>query len=81
MIVRTEQPISPETLLFAAKLAAYYSKGRNHPNLPVDYVKRKFIKKAAGTPAGFVTYTNFQTLSVGLTPEEAVTISRSAAQA
>ena len=81
VIIRTEQEPSPVALLYAAKLAAYYSKGRNHPSLPVDYTKRKHVKKAAGAAAGFVTYANFQTINVGLTPEELVSIGHSAAQA
>lgn len=81
VIVRSEQEPKPDTLLFAAKLAAYYSKGRNHPALPVDYTRRKYVKKAAGSPAGFVTYASFQTILVGLTPEEIVSIGRSAAEA
>lgn len=81
VIIRGEQSPTPDTLMYAAKLAAFYSKGRNHPNQPVDYTLRKHVKKAAGTPAGFVTYANFQTLFVGLTPEEIVAFGRSAAKA
>lgn len=80
VIIRTEQEPADETLLYAAKVAAYYSKGRNHPSLPVDYTKRKYVKKAAGSAAGFVTYTNFKTILVGLTPEEMVSISQNAAE-
>ena len=81
VIVRTEAEPAPETLLFAAKLAAYFSKGRNHPSLPVDYVRRKHVRKAAGAAAGLVTYTNFQTVLVGLSTEEINQIGRSAAKA
>jgi len=81
VILRTEQEPEVETLLYGAKLAAYYSKGRNHPSQPVDYTKRKYVKKAAGAAAGFVTYSNFQTILVGLTPEELVTIGHSATEA
>ncbi len=81
VIVHSEAEPALETLLYAAKLAAYFSKGRNHPSLPVDYVKRKYVKKAAGAAAGFVTYTNFQTVIVGLSAEEIVSIGRSAAKA
>lgn len=70
VIVRTESDPSDETLLYAAQLAAYFSKGRNHPALPVDYTKRKHVKKASGTAPGFVTYTNFQTALIGLSPED-----------
>ena len=81
VLVRTELEPAPETLLLAAKLATYYSKGRNHPGQPVDYTLRKHVRKAAGAAAGFVTYTHFQTLRIGLTDEEKVAISRNAAEA
>lgn len=80
IIVHTEKEPSPETLLYGAKLAAYFSKGRNHPSQPIDYTKRKYVKKASGSPAGLVTYTHFQTILVGLSPEETVTIGRKAAE-
>lgn len=70
VIIRTEQEPSDEALLFAAKLAAYFSKGRNHPQLPVDYTLRKHVKKSANAVAGLVTYTHFKTLIIGLTPED-----------
>lgn len=81
VLVRGESTPTPETLLYAARLAAYFSKGRNHPSQPVDYVRRKHVKKAAGGPPGFVTYTGHQTLYVGLTPEQCVTIARESAKA
>jgi len=68
VLVRTETEPSDETLLFAAKLATYFSKGRNHPGFPIDYTKRKYVKKKSGTPSGFVIYQNFKTLIIGLTP-------------
>ena len=74
VLIRTESDPSDETLLYAAKLAAYFSKGRNHPQLPVDYTRRKYVKKSANAPAGLVTYTNFKTLIIGLTPEDVAQI-------
>ena len=76
VLIRTESDPSDETLLYAAKLAAYFSKGRNHPQLPVDYTRRKYVKKSANAPAGLVTYTNFKTLIIGLTPEDVARIIR-----
>ena len=80
VIVHTELEPTPDALLCGAKLAAYFSKGRNHPGLPVDYTRRKYVKKVAGAPAGFVTYTNAQTILVGLTPEDRVAIGQIAAE-
>lgn len=79
VVVRTETPLSDEALLKAAKLAAYFSKGRNHPQLPIDYTRRKYVKKAPGSPAGFVTYTNFQTVLIGLSPGDMATIQKESA--
>ena len=78
VIIRTEEDPSDETLLYACKLATYYSKGRNHPQQAIDYTKRKYVKKAAGSPAGLVTYTNFKTAIIGLTPEDVAKIVKEA---
>ena len=58
-----------ETIVFAAKLAAAYSKGAHSSNVPVDYTRRRFVKKPSGAKPGFVIYTNQRTLYV--TPEDA----------
>lgn len=78
VIIRSEEEPSDETLLYACKLATYYSKGRNHPQQAIDYTKRKYVKKAAGSPAGLVTYTNFKTAIIGLTPEDVAKIVKEA---
>ncbi len=53
-----------ETVLFAARLAALYSKGRTSSRVPVDYTLRRYVKKPAGAKPGFVIYTNQRTLFV-----------------
>lgn len=68
VIIRTESP-APETLLSAAKLAAWFSKGKG-VQVPVDYTLRKFVKKPGGTPPGFVIYTNQRTLIINTTEGE-----------
>ena len=62
------QPVSKETLQFAARLAAQNSKAANSANVPVDYTPVKFVKKPAGAKPGMVIYTTNQTLYV--TPEK-----------
>ncbi len=57
-----------DTIRYAAKLAAAYSKGARSSNVPVDYTKRRYVKKPSGAKPGFVIYTNQRTLYV--TPEE-----------
>ncbi len=68
VIVKSEAP-APETLLCAAKLAAWYSKARG-VQVPVDYTLRKFVKKPGGSPAGFVIYQNQRTLIISTTEGE-----------
>ena len=44
----------------AARLAAYYSKGRNQEKVEIDYLQKKNVKKPAGAKPGFVVYyTNY----------------------
>ena len=60
----------PETTLMeAAMLAAYYSKGVRSAQVPIDATLRRYIKKPGGTPARFVKYTHQRTLYI--TPDEA----------
>ena len=66
VIIVGENP-DDETIVYAAKLAAAYSKGANSSNVPVDYTRQRFVKKPSGAKPGFVIYTNQRTLYV--TPE------------
>ena len=66
VIIVSENP-DDDTLLEAAHLAAKYSKGRNSSQVPVDYTRRKYVKKPSGAKPGFVIYTHQRTLYV--TPE------------
>ena len=53
-----------ETILWAARLAAAYSKGANSSRVPVDYTLRRYVKKPGGAKPGFVIYTHQHTLFV-----------------
>jgi predicted ribosome quality control (RQC) complex YloA/Tae2 family protein len=69
VIVRTENNQVPDsTLLEAALLAAYYSKGKNSNNVPVDYTERRNVKKPKDAKAGMVIYENYRTIFV--TPDK-----------
>lgn len=61
------QEIPEDTLLFAAGLAAYYSKARSSSQVPVDYTPVQYVKKPSGAKPGKVIFTNQKTLYV--TPE------------
>jgi len=61
VVVKTEGKELPDrTFEEAARLAAYYSKGREQEKVEVDYVQKKHVKKPGGAKPGFVVYyTNF----------------------
>ena len=69
VIIHTTDEVPETTLMEAAMLAAYYSKGVRSAQVPVDTTLRRYIKKPGGTPAGFVIYTHQRTLYI--TPDEA----------
>ncbi len=56
--------VRDETILYAAEICAYYSDGKEGDKIPVDYCKRKFVKKPSKSKAGFVTYTDYKTILV-----------------
>ena len=56
--------VCDDVLLYAAEICAYYSDGKDGDKIPVDYCKRKFVKKPNKSKAGFVTYTDYKTILV-----------------
>lgn len=66
VIVKLESKnILPEqTLEEAAHLAAYYSKARNSSQVPVDFTKKKNVKKPSGSKPGMVIYEEHKTIFV-----------------
>lgn len=63
VVIRSTDP-SEQTILEAAQLAAYFSKGRDSDNVPVDYLPVKRLHKPNGAKPGFVTFTGQRTLFV-----------------
>lgn len=51
-----------EEIFQAAALAAWYSKGRDSENVPVDYVPLRYVKKPNGAKPGMVIFTNNRTV-------------------
>ena len=65
VIIATDgKRVSDETLEVAAQICAYYSDGRDGDKIPVDYCKRKYVKKPNKSKAGFVVYTDYKTVLV-----------------
>ena len=63
VVIRDTHP-SDQTILEAAQLAAYFSKGRDSDNVPVDYLPVKRLHKPNGAKPGFVTFRGQKTLYV-----------------
>ena len=61
VVVRTNGEELPDTTFEdAARLAAYYSKGREQEKVEIDYIQKKHVKKPGGAKPGFVVYyTNY----------------------
>ncbi len=66
VIIRAQsgQNIPEDTIKEAARLAAFYSKGRMSTNVPVDFTEVKNVNKPAGAKPGLVYYDNYQTIYV-----------------
>jgi predicted ribosome quality control (RQC) complex YloA/Tae2 family protein len=74
VILRTSNTTPPdETILFAARLAAFHSKARNSSQVPVDAVQVKYVKKPAGSKPGMVIFTNNRTMFVSPLTEGEIT--------
>ena len=64
IILSNNQVIPDKVLLTCAQITAYFSEGKDSTKIAVDYTLKKHIKKPGGSPPGFVTYTNQQTIIV-----------------
>lgn len=58
------ETVPEETLIKAAALAAWNSKGRDSGKVDVDYTLIRYVKKIPGGPPGLVNYSHQKTLTV-----------------
>ncbi|NLZ28555.1 MAG: fibronectin/fibrinogen-binding protein, partial [Firmicutes bacterium] len=65
-VVIKNSPFPPgeQTLLEAAALAAFFSKGNMLPTVTVDYTRIKNVKRAPGKRPGMAIYNNFKSIAV-----------------
>ena len=68
IIRKPESEVSPQLLLEAATLAAWYSRSRASGNVAVDFCPRRYVRKPSGAKPGMVIYDHQRTLFV--TPTE-----------
>ncbi len=65
VVVQTQGKKLPDEILgYAASICARYSDGKSGNKIPVDYCEVKRVKKPNGAKAGFVIYTDYQTVLV-----------------
>jgi len=68
VIVKSEgvEELPDRTFEEAARLAAFYSKGRGADKVEIDYIQKKHVKKPSGGKPGFVVYyTNYSMMAAG----------------
>ncbi len=66
VVVKTDgvAELPDRTFEEAARLAAFYSKGRGADKVEIDYIQKKHVKKPNGAKPGFVVYyTNFSMIT------------------
>lgn len=79
VIVRnpSRKEVPRNTLIEAARLAAYFSAARSEPKVEVRYTEQKYVQKVRGAAAGLVRLRRFKTLyvspqrTIGKMPPEA----------
>lgn len=65
VIIQTQgQEVPDTTLVEAAAVAAFFSQARESANVPVDYTRRKHVRKPKGARPGMVIYDHQRTLFV-----------------
>ena len=58
------QELDEYTIRLAAKMAAYYSKGKNSSSVPVNYTLVKTLKKPSGSKPGKVILDSYKTIYI-----------------
>ncbi len=68
------EEVPSQSIMEAALLAAYYSKGKMSSQVPVDYTERRNVRKPNGAKPGMVIYDNNNTIYVTPKAENIVKI-------
>ncbi|MGN1183023.1 MAG: NFACT family protein [Faecalibacillus sp.] len=63
-VIVKAQNLDEYTIRLAAKIAAYYSKGKNSSSVPVNYALVKTLKKPAGSKPGKVLLESYKTIYI-----------------
>ena len=68
----TNDDVPENTILEAAKLAAYFSKAKESKNVPIDYTPVENVNKPKGAKPGLVYYDKYQTVYVDPASSEVI---------
>lgn len=63
-VIVKAQDLDEYTIRLAAKIAAYYSKGKNSSSVPVNYTLIKTLKKPSGAKPGKVILDHYKTIYI-----------------
>ena len=76
VILKTEgREVPDDVFVLCARIAGFYSQGRESDKLEIDYVEKKHVKKPQGAAPGFVVYyTNYSMTVPPTLPEELETL-------
>lgn len=64
VIVRNTAELGEVTIRTAAQLASFFSKGRHSTSVPVDYTRKRYVKRIPGEVGSFVNYQNHKTIFI-----------------
>ncbi|MDO5441570.1 MAG: NFACT RNA binding domain-containing protein [Bacillota bacterium] len=64
VLLSNGEELDADTIYEAAGIAAYFSKGKDSENVPVDYVPLRYVKKPNRAKPGMVIFTNNKTVWV-----------------
>ena len=63
-VIVHSQNLDEYTIRLAAKIAAYYSKGRLSSSVPVNYAQVRTLKKPHSSKPGLVLLSNYKTIYI-----------------
>ncbi|MDD7281149.1 Rqc2 family fibronectin-binding protein [Floccifex sp.] len=69
-VLLKSETYNEENIRLCAKLAAYYSKGKDSSSVPVDYCLVSQLKKIPGAPMGLVSMKSYKTIYIDPSSKE-----------
>ena len=64
VIMRKNEEVLTEDIVFGARITAYFSKYRDQKKIDIDYTLKKYVKSPKKSPPGSVIYKNYKSIYV-----------------